>query len=62
MDLTPRDYDEVDLVLIPAAEALNKFHVMMASYGLSRRQMLAVLRERLPIARQIINDQDPSLH
>lgn len=60
--LTPRDLDEVDLVLIPAADALKKFTDMMADHGLTYRQMLAVLRERLPVARMIINEQDKNLH
>lgn len=60
--LSPRDIDEVDLVLIPAADAIRKFNALCEAHGLTPRQRLAVLRERLPIARQIIADTDPALH
>lgn len=56
--LNERDLDEVDVILIPAAEAFAKFHKLMEELGVSPRQMLAVLRDRLPVAHQIMTDLD----
>lgn len=58
--LNERDLDEVDVILIPAAESLAQFHALMRKLGVSPRQMLAVLRDRLPVARQIMTDLDKS--
>ena len=57
-----RDVDEVDLILIPAARALIEFREFMEALGLSPRQQLHVLRERLPIARAIIHQGNDTRH
>lgn len=60
--MTERDVDEVDLILLPAARALMEFRLFMEQLGLSPRQQLTVLRERLPIARAIIHTGNDTRH
>lgn len=60
--LTERDLDEVDAMLIPAAESLHQFNEFMRLLGVKPREALSVLRERLPVARAIVLETDKHLH
>ncbi len=52
--LTERDLDEVDLILIPVSAAVTKLRAYLDRLGITPGQQLLVIRERLPIARQIL--------
>ena len=52
--LTERDCDEVDLILIPVAEAVSRLRTFLDRLGVTPGQQLLVIRERLPIASQIL--------
>jgi hypothetical protein len=56
------DEDEVDLILVPAAIAIMEFRAYLDSLGVKPCEQLRVLRERLPIARQIAACCEPTLH
>ena len=60
--LSEHEVDEVDRILIPAAEALRDLADYLGSLGISKGQMLLVVRDRFPIARQILQESNPSLH
>lgn len=62
MTLSEHEVDEVDRILIPAAEAIREFTEYCLSLGIRPGQMLLVVRDRFPIARQILNESNPSLH
>lgn len=60
--LSEHEVDEVDRILIPAAEAIREFTEYCLSLGIKPGQMLLIMRERMPVARMILNESNPSLH
>ncbi len=52
--LSEREIDEVDLILIPVSAAVTKLLTFLDRLGIAPGQQLLVIRERLPIARQIL--------
>lgn len=60
--LTEREVDEVDRILIPAAEAFRNFAEYCAGLGITPGQMLLIVRERMPVARLILSETSQSLY
>ena len=52
--LSEREIDEVDLILIPVSAAVTRLRTYLDRLGITPGQQLLVIRERLPIARQIL--------
>ena len=62
MRLTDRDVDEIDMILIPAAQAMRDLVAFCDALGITRGQILLIVRERFPHARLILNEIATSLH
>lgn len=60
--LTEREVDEVDRILIPAAEAFRNLAEYCAGLGITPGQMLLIVRERMPVARLILSETSQSLY
>lgn len=62
MTLTDREFDEIDVLLVPAAAALRDLADYCAGLGPTPGQVLLVVRERFPVARLILAETSPHLH
>ena len=62
MRLTDRDLDEIDVLLVSAADALRDLADYCAGLGLTPGQVILVVRERFPVARLILAETSPHLH